>query len=163
MEPCYGQAGRELARALLEGLLNVGEGGADAEEQKTFPYLVVGSSTLDLHTFSHFLSLNQLNHGGPAEPCIQVVQRSHDSVRVVLQGLHALCLTDVSLCMPAEDPCKYIRCLAPYLKVTPSSKAGQCPRKQASERREAECLLCILVRRFTDKLQWSMRIAAQLQ
>ncbi|BDA45698.1 Nipped-B-like protein [Coccomyxa sp. Obi] len=92
-------AGRELARALLEGLLNVGEGGGDAEEQKTFPYLV---------------------------------------------ALHALCLTDVSLCTPAEDPCKYIRCLAPYLKVTPSSKAGQSPGKQAAERREAECLLCIL-------------------
>ncbi|CAL8470720.1 g10262 [Coccomyxa elongata] len=92
-------AGRELARALLEGLLNVGEGVGDGDEQKTFPYLV---------------------------------------------GLHALCLTDVSLCIPAEDPCKYIRCLAPYLKVTPSSKAGQCPGKQAAERREAECLLCIL-------------------
>ncbi len=71
----------------------------------------------------------------------------------MLQGLHALCLTDVSLCTPADDASKYIRCLAPYLKVGPSSKNAQCPKKQAAERREAECLLCILVRSPADTLQ----------
>ena len=53
------QAGRELARALLEGLLNVGEGGGDAQEQKTFPYLVVGCSTLYLHTFCSLFSTTE--------------------------------------------------------------------------------------------------------
>ncbi len=43
-----GQAGRELASALLEGLLKVGEGAEDAAEQKTFPFLVVGCIQLFL-------------------------------------------------------------------------------------------------------------------
>ena len=60
-----------------------------------------------------------------------------------LQALHALCLTDVALCMPPQDPAKYVRCLAPYLKVAPLT-AG--PRSADRDRRDAACLLCKLVR-----------------
>lgn len=59
------------------------------------------------------------------------------------QALHALALTDVALCTPAEDPARIVRCLAPYLKVAP---AGAAAGREPAERRDAECLLCILVR-----------------
>jgi hypothetical protein len=61
--------------------------------------------------------------------------------RKFMQAMHALCLTDVAMCTPAENPCKYARCLAPYLKIGKDS--GQ---SQAVDRREAESLLCMLVR-----------------
>ncbi len=67
------------------------------------------------------------------------VKLSFDS----LQALHALCLTDVALCMPPQDAAKYVRCLAPYLKVAPLT-AG--PRSADKDRRDAACLLCKLVR-----------------
>lgn len=60
-----------------------------------------------------------------------------------MQALHALCLTDVVLCMPPQDPAKYVRCLTPYLKVAPLT-AG--PRTADRDRRDAACLLCKLVR-----------------
>ena len=66
-----------------------------------------------------------------------------------MQALHALSLTDVALCTPAEDPARIVRCLAPYLKVGPPGGGGSGARsaaKEAAERRDAECLLCILVR-----------------
>ena len=59
-----------------------------------------------------------------------------------VQALHALCLTDVALCMPPQDAAKYVRCLAPYLKVAPMT-AG--PRSADKDRRDAACLLCKLV------------------
>lgn len=68
------------------------------------------------------------------------------AVNMHLQALHALCLTDVALCMPPQDAAKYVRCLAPYLKVS-SPKAGQ--RSPDRDRRDAECLLCKLVRLIT--------------
>lgn len=34
-----------------------------------------------------------------------------------LLALHALCCVDVSLCQDPRDPQKFVRCLAPYLKV----------------------------------------------
>ena len=50
----------------------------------------------------------------------------------IVQALHALCLTEPAMCMPADDPERFCRCLAPYMK------AG------AKERRVAEQLMCIL-------------------
>lgn len=34
-----------------------------------------------------------------------------------LLSLHAFVVTDVELCMPPKDPFKFVRSLAPYLKV----------------------------------------------
>ena len=59
-----------------------------------------------------------------------------------VQALHALCLTDVALCMPPQDAAKYVRCLAPYLKVAPLTAR---PRSADKDRRDAACLLCKLV------------------
>ena len=61
---------------------------------------------------------------------------------VCVQALHALCLTDVALCMPPQDAVKYVRCLAPYLKVAPLTSG---PRSPDKDRRDAERLLCKLV------------------
>lgn len=33
------------------------------------------------------------------------------------QALHALCLTDVELCLPPDDRARFARALAPYLKA----------------------------------------------
>ena len=57
--------------------------------------------------------------------------------------MHALCLADVALCMPPQDAAKYVRCLAPYLKVGPLAPRQRSPGK---DRRDAERLLCKLVR-----------------
>ncbi|CAK0782901.1 hypothetical protein CVIRNUC_006096 [Coccomyxa viridis] len=58
-----------------------------------------------------------------------------------LLAMHALCLADVALCVPAQDAAKHVRCLAPYLKVAPLAPGQRSPDK---DRREAECLLCKL-------------------
>ena len=57
--------------------------------------------------------------------------------------MHALCLADVALGVPAQDAAKHVRCLAPYLKVAPLAPGQRSPDE---DRREAECLLCKLVR-----------------
>lgn len=57
-----------------------------------------------------------------------------------LQALHAFCLADVTLCMSSNDPARFVRCLAPYLKVPPMDK--DTPIKD--KRRAAERTLCIL-------------------
>lgn len=44
------------------------------------------------------------------------------------------------LCMPGNNPARFARCLAPYLKVQPFSKDAP----DALKRRAAERLLCIL-------------------
>ncbi|KAK9829724.1 hypothetical protein WJX72_007528 [[Myrmecia] bisecta] len=63
-----------------------------------------------------------------------------------LIGLHAFAMTDVALCMPADDPARFARTLAPYLKVgTDPSKASE-----VMQRRKAEQLLCILA--ITDSV-----------
>lgn len=36
-----------------------------------------------------------------------------------LQALHAFSLTDAQLCLSPSDPGRFVRCLAPYLKVRP--------------------------------------------
>lgn len=59
---------------------------------------------------------------------------------VVAQALHAFCLADVTLCMPANDPASFVRCLGPYLKVPPADPAAT----EKEKRRGAERLLCIL-------------------
>ncbi len=33
------------------------------------------------------------------------------------QALHALAMADPQLCIPSRDPARFVRCLAPYLKV----------------------------------------------
>ena len=71
-----------------------------------------------------------------------------------LQALHALALTDVALCTPAEDPARIVRCLAPYLKFAP---AGAAAGREAAERRDAECLLCILVSALYSHAQYPGR------
>lgn len=38
---------------------------------------------------------------------------------LLLQALHALSLADPQLCIPGKDPARFVRCLAPYLKVLP--------------------------------------------
>ena len=48
------------------------------------------------------------------------------------QALHTLCLTEPALGVPAEDPERFCRTLAPYIK------AG------ASDRHAAEQLMCII-------------------
>jgi hypothetical protein len=99
------QAGRELAGALLEGLLRAREATNAGAERAGFPFLL---------------------------------------------ALHALSLTDACLCTPAEDPPRILRCLAPYLKVAPAAAGAGggalSAAREAAERRDAECLLCILVR-----------------
>ncbi|PRW45458.1 nipped-B isoform X2 [Chlorella sorokiniana] len=59
-----------------------------------------------------------------------------------LLSLHAFVVTDVELCMPAKDPFKFVRSLAPYLKVPAAAKGG--PGGDAAARRGAEALLCVL-------------------
>ena len=59
---------------------------------------------------------------------------------MLLQALHAFCLSDVTLCIPHNDPASFVRCLAPYLKVPPTDPAATPHEK----RRGAERLLCIL-------------------
>ena len=71
-----------------------------------------------------------------------------------LQALHALCLTDVALCMPPQDAAKYVRCLAPYLKVAPLTGG---PRSADKDRRDAACLLCKLVRPLLHALSMIAR------
>lgn len=42
-----------------------------------------------------------------------------------LLSLHAFVVTDVELCMPPKDPFKFVRSLAPYLKV-PAAGGQHC-------------------------------------
>ena len=73
----------------------------------------------------------------------------------VRQAMHALCLADVALCVPAQDAAKHVRCLAPYLKVAPLAPGQRSPDK---DRREAECLLCKLVRHTASPAWKSARL-----
>lgn len=57
-----------------------------------------------------------------------------------LLSLHAFAVTDVQLCIPAKDPAKFVRSLAPYLKV---GGGGTKPTPE-QQRRGAEALLSIL-------------------
>ncbi len=100
VEPCYGQAGRELARALLEGLLNVGEGVGDGDEQNTFPYLVVGYLAVDLNTLFKLFSITMALSVDHLKQFTQAVQGSHDSVGVrCCRGcMHCVSRTSVSAC-----------------------------------------------------------------
>ena len=57
-----------------------------------------------------------------------------------MQALHAFCQADVALCVPRNDPARFARCLAPYLKVPPMTQDTP----DATKRRAAERLLCML-------------------
>lgn len=57
-----------------------------------------------------------------------------------MQALHAFCQADVALCVPSNDPARFARCLAPYLKVLPMTQDTP----DATKRRAAERLLCML-------------------
>ena len=61
--------------------------------------------------------------------------------------MHALCLADVALCVPSQDAAKHVRCLAPYLKIAPLMPGQRSP---DTDRRDAECLLCKLVRHLAS-------------
>lgn len=76
------------------------------------------------------------------------------------QAMHALCLADVALCVPAQDAAKHVRCLAPYLKVAPLAPGQRSPDK---DRREAECLLCKLVRHTASPAWKSARLRQTLK
>ena len=143
------QAGRELAAALMEGFLAASEG----KDQDTFPHLLVSSwlPLVRVQCQCHIVAAAQHNCADAVRtqfavagaenlthPCAELSK----SVSVCMQALHALCLTDVALCMPPQDAAKYVRCLAPYLKVAPLT-AG--PRSADKDRRDAACLLCKLV------------------
>eukprot|EP00887_Chlorella_sp_A99_P005943 scaffold29.g5943.t1 len=56
-----------------------------------------------------------------------------------LLSLHAFAVTDVQLCMPAKDAAKFVRSLAPYLKIGGGARPGP-----DAQRRAAEMLLCVL-------------------
>ncbi|KAK9845361.1 hypothetical protein WJX81_004388 [Elliptochloris bilobata] len=60
-----------------------------------------------------------------------------------LIALHALCLTDVELCLPPEDQLRFIRALAPYLKMGDGERKGG-RGDENGERREAEALMATL-------------------
>ena len=49
--------------------------------------------------------------GGPTALAVE-----HELLRC-LMALHALCCADPALCMPHKDPARFVRCLAPYLKL----------------------------------------------
>lgn len=69
-----------------------------------------------------------------------------------LLSLHAFAVTDVQLCMPAKDPFKFVRSLAPYLKighegvgVGGAAASAAWPQLSADQqRRGAEVLLSVL-------------------
>ena len=68
--------------------------------------------------------------------------------------IHAACVADVRLCLPEQDPARFLRCLAPYIKI------GSDEMKQAA-REDVQLLLCLL-NILEALLQHQDRIALEL-
>eukprot|EP00798_Chlamydomonas_sp_ICE-L_P003395 gene3395-13435_t len=138
------QGASEVAAALLDRVLQLHDMSSAAEgprEESTLGTETDGSAAPGSPEKG-----SAEDHGSPAS-----IERE---LLGCLLALHALCSADPELCIPKKDPARFVRCLAPYLKLV--DKGGLIAPKQGGESAEegsrrmdlnrlaAERLLCVI-------------------